>query len=204
MRVICVLRSGGDYGPDHVIRLRDQVARFSTLPFVALSDVPVPGVETIPLQYDWPGWWSKLNLFSPSLSGPLLYLDLDSAIVGDLSDMAGVGRLAIMRDVYRRDGLQSSVMFLPESDRAAIWRQWIKAPAAWMQAFRKGGDQAFLESCGLRWALWQDDLPGQVVSWKVHVRKAERRDREFGNGNLPEGARVVVFHGQPRPWSVGW
>lgn len=202
--MICCLRSGGEYGPEHVIRLRDQVAKFSSLPFFALSDVPVPGVDTIPMQHDWPGWWCKMGMFDPSISGDLLYLDLDSSVMGDLSDMANMNRLTIMRDVYRHDGLQSSVMFLPDADRATIWEQWIKSPAAWMQAFHRGGDQSFLESCGLNWSKWQDALPGQVVSYKVHVRKAQRRDREFGNGRLPDGARVVAFHGRPRPWEVGW
>jgi len=204
VRVICCLRSGGEYGPEHVIRLRDQVARVSDLPFVALSDVDVPSVETIPLRYDWPGWWCKLNLFHPELDGPLLYLDLDSAIVGGLDDMAGIGRLTIMRDVYRPGGLQSSVMFLPEADRAPIWDWWIRCPDVWMRIYHKGGDQAFLEGCRSAWAFWQEELPGQVVSFKVHVRKAVHRHREFGSGHLPAGARVVAFHGRPRPWECGW
>lgn len=203
-RVICALRSGGDYRPEHVTRLRDQVERFCGLPFVALSDCDVPGVETIPMRHDWPGWWCKMGLFDPSITGDMLYLDLDSTVTGDLGDMAGIGRLTIMRDVYRSGGLQSSVMFLPEADRPAIWAQWMASPARWMDAFRVGGDQAFLETAGADWTIWQDALPGQVVSYKAHVRKAQRRSREFGNGKLPDGARVVVFHGKPRPWNVGW
>lgn len=197
IRIVCVLRSGGEYRPEHVIRLRDQVARhLAGARFLCLADVTVPGVDCVPLYSDWPGWWAKMELFRPGLDGDLLYMDLDSAIVGDLSEMAGIGRLTIMRDVYRPAGLQSSVMFLPELDRPAVWRRFRADPARWMTRYRPGGDQAFLEKAwaGSPPALWQEQLPGQVVSWKVHVQ---------GRG-FPAGARFIAFHGRPRPWEVGW
>lgn len=205
MKVAFVLRSGGEYLPEHVSRLAMQVeAHLSGAEIVCLSDVPV-SVDRIALMTDWPGWFAKLELFAPWVKGDLLYLDLDSAIVGDLSDLAGLDRLAIMRDVYRKDGLQSSIMFLPEADRAKVWAEWVKSPEVWMQMYRKGGDQAFLERLWLgKAAIIQDELPGQVCSYKAHVRPAVRKDREFGNGAVPDGARVIAFHGLPRPWQVGW
>ncbi|MDX0572173.1 hypothetical protein GOD68_18260 [Sinorhizobium medicae] len=206
MKVFCVLRTGGEYHPAHVTRLRDQV--LSHLPaadFWCLSDVDVPGVQCLPLKYDWPGWWAKMEVFRPSIKGPVLFFDLDTSIVGDLSDIARHDRLAILRDVYRPAGLQSSMMSLPERARERIWLEWIDRPEHWMQVYRKGGDQAFLERFWTdRAARWQDELPGQVVSYKAHVRKAVRKDREFGDGSIPDGARVVVFHGLPRPWQIGW
>jgi hypothetical protein len=205
MRVAFVLRSGGEYRPEHVERLAMQVeAHLPGAEIVCLSDVPVP-VERIALVNRWPGWWSKMELFAPWVEGDLLYLDLDSAVVGDLTDMASIDRLTIMRDVYRAEGLQSSVMFLPEMDRARVWREWMRKPEVWMGMYRCGGDQAFLERLWLGKAtIWQDTLPGQVVSYKVDVRQAVRTDREFGNGTVPDGARVIAFHGKPRPWDVGW
>lgn len=197
-RLCCVLRSGGEYDRWHVMRLRDQLAdQPGGRRLLCLTDVgPIEGVETLPLERSWPGWWSKMELFRPSIDGDLLYMDLDSSIVGDLSDMASIGRTTIMRDVYRPAGLQSSVMYLAEADRGAVWRGWLADPGLWMRQHQRGGDQAFLERV---WrhrqvALWQEQLPGQVVSFKVDVR---------GRG-IPRGARFVAFHGQPRPWDVGW
>lgn len=205
LEILCVLKSEGEYKSEHVERLHRQVLKH--LPdarFRCISDVDVP-CERVPMEHPWPRWWSKQNLFSPAITGDFLYLDLDSAIVGDLSDLAGLNRLAIMRDVYRKDGLQSSIMFLPEADRAKVWAEWVKSPEVWMQMYRKGGDQAFLERLWLgKAAIIQDELPGQVVSYKAHVRPAVRKDREFGNGTVPDGARVIAFHGRPRPWDVGW
>lgn len=196
-QVYCVLRSGGDYRPEHVIRLREQV--MTHLPgadFWCLSDIEIPGVQTLPLKFDWPGWWAKMEVFRPSIKGPVLFFDLDTSIVGGLGDIAAIDRLSIMRDVYRPHGLQSSMMYLPEGARERIWLEWIDRPEHWMRIYRKGGDQAFLERFWLEKAnRWQDLLPAQIVSYKAD-RIAER--------GIPENARVVIFHGRPRPWQVGW
>jgi hypothetical protein len=198
VRVACVLRSGGDYGPDDVRRLQDGVeAHLPGARLVCLTDaegnITVP---SIPLRHDWPGWWAKMELFAPWIEGDLLYLDLDTIVTGDLSDLASLNRLAIMRDVYRTAGLQSSCMFLPEAVRAPVWEAFTARPESLMQAFSGGGDQAFLES------LWlpgpsriQDLLPGQLVSFKKDVRPL---------GRVPDNARAVIFHGLPRPRDIGW
>jgi hypothetical protein len=195
--VACVLRSGGDYDAEDVRRLHEGVkAHLPGARFVCLSDVDVP-CERIPLRHDWPGWWSKMELFAPWIEGDLLYFDLDTIIVGQLSDFSGqLNRLAIMRDVMRPDGLQSSVMFLPEAHRAAVWCAFTADPAGNMRRFSWGGDQAFLESLWLPdVARIQDLLPGQIVSYKADVRRL---------GRVPENARAVVFHGKPRPREIGW
>lgn len=197
MRVVCVLRSGGEYKPEHVIRLSDQLrTRHAQAELICLSDIDVEGVTTVPLLFDWPGWWSKMELFRPDvLSGGFLYLDLDSAIVGDVADFAAFGRLALLRDFYRPRGLGSGVMYLPEAERGSVWADWIRQPDVWMRRHRRGGDQAFLERHLLgRAARWQDVLPGQVVSYKADVQK----------GAPCTDARLVAFHGKPRPWAVGW
>jgi hypothetical protein len=92
LTVVCVLWmgefEGRHYSPDWVTRLRDQVAAWLPQPyrFVCLSNVEVPGVETIPLVTDWPGWWAKLEIFNPAndLGDRVLYLDLDVFVTGDL------------------------------------------------------------------------------------------------------------------------
>ncbi|AJY44667.1 hypothetical protein [Martelella endophytica] len=194
-RVVCVLRSGGEYGPEHVLRLQRQVSLFSQADFLCLSDCAIDGVDTLPLLFDWPGWWAKMELFRPDIAGPLFYLDLDMAITGPLADLMAIGRLAIMRDVYRPDGLQSAAMLLPEADRRPVWNAWISDPRSAMRRFRRGGDQSFLEQLWLRRAVrLQDELPGSIVSYKADVR-------ETGNIGV---ASIVAFHGKPRPWDVGW
>jgi hypothetical protein len=200
MRVVTVLKSGGDFKPLHVQALQRQVAKWApSVAFECLTDMDVPGVDCEPLaRPEWAGWWAKMNLFDPAYHGDFLYMDLDTVIVGPLDDLARVEKLTLLRDFYRdgkklKEGLQSSVMFLPEREREAVWDDFTANPALSMMLHRYGGDQKLLEMFYLnRAARWQDVLPGQFVSWKVSC-----------SAGVPPEARVVVFHGQPRPWAVG-
>lgn len=184
MTTACVLRSGGDYGPEHVQWLARQVPGL-----VCLSDVPVPGVETIQLQYDWKGWWSKLEMFGPALAGDVLMLDLDTVVL-QMPDLPT--ETTVLRDFTEPSVMGSGLMFVTAADRARVWEAWIADPVRHMREnnrWPKWGDQGFLQPLIGHCQKWQD--VAQVYSYKVHCR-----------GGLPEGAQVVCFHGKPRPWAV--
>ena len=193
--VACVLRSGGEYGPWHVAWLRDQCAKhLPGIPFVCFSDIDVP-CERVRLAYTYPGWWSKLEVFlTDRLPGDVLYLDLDTVIVGNLQPLLG-GKTTCLADFNRPSTLQSSIMYLTEFDRRCLWHEWSRDPAWHMERFKVGGDQDFVEEVLNDWRRWQDVLPGAFVSYKVDMKAK-------GLTEPPAGARVVVFHGQPRPWQV--
>lgn len=195
--MICVLRTGGEYTPSLVVRLRDSLAKHAPgRKFVCLTDTPIAGVECKFLDYDWPGWWAKMELFRPDIKGDLLFFDLDTIVVGDVTPLLGLNRLAMLRDFYRKDHLGSGLMYLPEAYRAEIWNDWCLSPARFMAECGSLGDQNFLERYWLGKAARIQDLVGeQVLSYKVHVR---------GQKHLPRDARVVCFHGKPRPWEIGW
>lgn len=140
-----------------------------------------------------------MEMFRPDVTGDFVYMDLDTVIVGPLDGLAGVNQLAMLRDAYRdgkklKEGLQSSVMVLPKNARSQIWDEFTVNPQLAMMFNRAGGDQRFLERFWLtKAARLQDLLPGQFVSWKVDCKLEQ----------VPPDARVVFFHGQPRPWVVG-
>lgn len=206
--VVCVLRSGGDFRPEHVKELFLQVVQHwpedGTSPNCAVLTDTAPelygllgdlGVVRIPLCHDYPRWWSKLELFRPDLLeklGDILYFDLDTVIVGDLGDIVQVSYLTMLADFYRPDRLASGMMFLPRRVRTAVWERWWPDAVGHMRHYR--GDQEFLQ---VAWAgkaeRWQDLLPGQVISYKAHVQR---------NRQALEAARVVCFHGRPRPWQL--
>lgn len=192
LTVACVLKSGGIYDATWVARLKAGVARHLPIErrFVCLSDVDVP-CDRIPLEHDWPGWWSKIELFK--LPGPVLYFDLDTAIVGDLTAAAEQAKwwpLITLRDFYRKDGLGSGVMAW-NGEIDFLYHGFAAAPAAHMSAHRQGGDQSFIESTvNLDWiGRWQDICPGQFVSYK-----ADGCDRI----GIPPVARVISLHGRPK------
>lgn len=193
-----VLRSGGIYTPAHVEALAKQVERW--LPgaeMSCLSDLPTEHIHNLPLKNKWPGWWSKMELFRPDIRGDILYLDLDTLIVGSMRDIAGIDRLMLLRDFYRdgvrrTEGLQSSIMYLPEPYRRNVWDFFAADPKCAMQRHVRGGDQQFLEEVWMKTAgRWQDVLPGQIVSLKVHCKEG-----------IPPTARVVCAHGRPKFWEL--
>lgn len=198
MRAALVLRSGGEYQPKHAQELAAQL-REQALDVVVLSDVDVPGVERIPLRYPtWRGWWAKMELFRPDIEGDLLAMDLDTRIVGDLSDIKARTELTLLRDFYHLRKLQSGLMYLPVAARAETWVRWHDR---YMQVFQGDGNFTHHVWNG-RARTWQDDLPDQVVSYKVHVMKDPTKSKHIGNGTVPNNARIVCFHGKPRPWAV--
>lgn len=202
LTVICVLRSGGDYGADDVRKLRDGVARNMTVPhrFACLSDVDVP-CERIPLLHNWPGWWSKIELFRPGLlDGPALYFDLDTVIVGNIDRLAALPHDFAMIDLRTADqsGIaQSGVMWLRNPPHV-VYERFCEDPAGFMRHHEKAkagtyvGDQAFInDTLGKGIAKITRDLPDMVRSYKLHCRE-----------NVPHGTSVVCFHGRPRPSEV--
>lgn len=199
--VACVLRSGGEtYGPRWVYALRRGLNEH--LPdhrFVCLTDVEsIPPMWSRPLRYKWEGWWSKLELFRPGLfeaGERVLYLDLDTLIVGDLSEIASYdGEFGMIRGFYR-DILQSGVMaFRPGPISRAIWDDWLPRPQRRMKEYRGDGEYLASRVDGEADQLL-DLYPGQIVSYKVHSREG-----------IPDGARIVCGHGDPRFSSpmAGW
>ena len=182
MIVACVLRSGGDFGPEHVQWLAKQVPGL-----VCLSDVPVPGVERIALEHDWPGWWSKMAMFGPALSGDVLMLDLDTVVLR-MPDLPA--ETTVLENWNEPGWMGSGLMFVTAEDRARVWDAWIADPAKHMREnhrWPKWGDQGFLQDYLGGANRWGDN----VRSYKVHCQ-----------GGLPEGTDIVAFHGKPRPWDV--
>jgi hypothetical protein len=192
-----VLRSGGEYKPEHVERLRRQM--FKTTPSLRLDCLTdLDGVpRSYPLEHGWPGWWSKLEICRPGFVGPLLYIDLDTTVVRDMAPLVRhTTHSIVLRDYFRNgSAVQSSFMLLTEADRRTVWQHFIREPDALMERYRRGGDQLVFERLlGKRALRWQDRYPGQVVGYKSELRKGRR---------VPgPGTRVIIYHGRPRPWDV--
>lgn len=178
------------------------------LKFICFTDSPEDiilyeqGIESRPLPGKLKGWWNKLYLFKEGHfedGDRIVYFDLDTIIVGGLDEIIKYdGEFAILRDFYRSNGLQSSVMAWEANNHlSGIWDRFLEQAMPNL----KGGDQEFIEkvfaqNADILWPdIWQDIYPEQFVSYKVDCRSA-----------FPKGAKVVIFHGEPRPHEVlnGW
>jgi hypothetical protein len=180
---LCVLRSGGDFLPEHVQRLARQVPDL-----VCLSDCHVEGVPTIHLQHDWPGWWAKMEIFRPDIRGDVFFLDLDTLVL-KLPSMPNVD--TVLTDFGDSRVIGSGLMYLTEETRAIIWQAFMKDPAKAMRSHDKwpAGDQGFILPYLRSAKRWQSCA--KVYSYKVHCKRG-----------IPEDAEIICFHGKPRPWSL--
>lgn len=207
LTIACVLRSGGDYDASWFHALKRGLHRHMTAQYRSplqplddgewtlrcLSDIDV-GPATIPLEHGWPGWWSKVEVFK--LEGLVLYLDLDTLVVGDLSRLAGYdGGLAVLSDFYQPRIIATGAMiFRAGSHTEAIYNRFRADPEGVMAANRSRSDYWYARVMERPDRL-QDLFPQAFVSFKAHARDG-----------VPEGARVVCFHGNPRPNdpAAGW
>jgi len=180
---LCVLRSGGDYKPEHVQRLAAMVPDL-----FCLSDVPVDGVPCIPLLHDWPGWWSKLEICRPDIAGDVFFLDLDTLV---LSMPAMPDRDTVLSEFGDSSAIGSGLMYLTAETRARIWQDWIRCPERQIEQHKKRGDQSYLLQRLRNADKWQ--RRAKVYSYKMHCKRG-----------IPQDAEIVCFHGKPRPWDVGF
>jgi uncharacterized Rossmann fold enzyme len=200
---ICCIRAGDQFSPAYVSNLFDMVRRNLAegfegefVCFTDQKDALDKGIKVRPLPADLPGWWSKLALFRRDLfpeGDRVIFFDLDTLITGRLDELASYdGPFAILRDFFRPNGMQSSVMAWRAGEQQEIWETYTEA--GWPM-HDPGGDQAWIErhACKGPVRFLQTLFPGMFVSYK-QIK------------GPPEKASVVVFHGRPRPHEVvtGW
>lgn len=156
-----------------------------------------PGIELRKIEAEnLTGWHNKLYLFKDGLfpvGERIVFMDLDTVITGPLDAIADYsGSFAILRDAYRPDGLQSSVMAWEAgaNNIGNIWFSYVMAGCPEVA----GGDQAWIEEHRkvLKPEILQVQFPGLFCSYK--------RDARFG---IPPGSSVIFFHGEPRPHDAG-
>lgn len=213
MIIASVLKQGKDFGPKHAQWLHKQLTGYSS---ICLTDVrEIAGINTIPLQYDWPSWWGKIELFNPNhpVIGhqDILYFDLDTVIVGDIKPLMQFNQFIMLRDFLKPHSFGSGVMFIPVAIKKQVWDAFMQSPQAIMDectTAEKWGDQGFISSVTEPKA-WQDVLPGAVLSYKGNITTPKMRGYDPAydqfhktQGKIPPNAAVVCFHGYPRPWQA--
>ena len=203
LHIVCVNK--GNYlgrGVEYVNILYDQVRRNLEAgtkgEFVVFTDREEKGYHPDIVQRLLPdtvsGWWAKIFLFKDGLfpyGDRILFFDLDTLVVGTLDDVVQYqGDFAMLRDFYRPQHMQSSVMAWRSGFGTHIWDEYLNAG---MPTHDPLGDQNWIEGLTEPDVL-QDLFPGAFVSYKVHCKPYP-----------PRGARIIVFHGKPRPHEVeGW
>lgn len=203
VNVVCI-KWGRKYPSAYVNRLFGMVRRSLSRPhrFVCLTD-DASGlrreVEARPLpEPNLKGWWHKLGLFKPKvydLSGRTLFLDLDTVVVDALDPFfESEADFQIIRDWTPADpDVNSSVFRITIGTYPQIWEIFRQDPSRVIEHYH--GDQDWIAHMIPCAPAWPD---GWVVSYKKHCETLGTE----GTSVIPQGARIVAFHGVPKPHHV--
>jgi hypothetical protein len=129
-------------------------------------------------------------------------MDLDTVVVDDLSPLLMVAKstiFTVLRDFNSHQRVIGSGLMAWGYSMGGIYEAFAggdpEAIMAQCTSPRWFGDQGFVERATDAFqtprTYWQDMAPSAVVSFKKHCA-----------GGVPAGARVVCFHGKPRPWEA--
>ncbi len=134
-----------------------------------------------------PTYGDCLQPYEYSAHAPMILMGLDTVITGDLTGLVNYASsgdvIALPRDPYDARRVCNGVALIPRGN-SHVWKHWDRQTddMTWM---RKNEHSVI-----------DDRFPGQVVSYKGHVKANGLGD-----------ARIVFFHGNEKPHelpSVAW
>jgi hypothetical protein len=165
-------------GEEYVAKLRAMVARHTRCEYEFVVLRPTGLI----------GWWNKIELFRPgALTGRILYLDLDTVVVGSLDPLfESKGILHLANWGWTKNDYGSGVMVWDAGEHEEVYSLYDKDVPS-----RFRGDQDWMTHLG----GWEALPPALCKSYRYHSKASP-----------PEGASVVCFHGTPKPHEIasGW
>lgn len=201
------------YDADSVLALRAMVARWYPLPhrFVCVTDdaTGLADVETLPLWPDFadvpsphggknPSCYRRLKLFDPAIASVLgdrfLAIDLDCVITGDLTPLIDrADEFVMYGDTNPTTHYNGSLILMTAGARAKVWQTFDPktSPRKALQARCFGSDQGWISYC----------LGGGEAKFSQADGVYSYRNELQDKNHLPKNARIVVFHGDLKPWS---
>lgn len=142
----------------------------------------------------WTGCYPKLFVHSADagLEGRVLTFDLDTIIVGDLIHFAEYdGAFTTRREPSTRGRRVTAgdLLGFEAGETHQLWENY-KAISKYVEKYN-GDEREIYKLLWKHLLYWQEELPGQLVSYKLDIRA--NRDQLLPN------ARIVSVHGRPRP-----
>ncbi|TNF61209.1 MAG: glycosyltransferase [Burkholderiales bacterium] len=217
VNVLCI-KWGRKYGPDYVNKLHSMVSRHLKRPFrfVCLTDdgsgidpaievKPIPdiGFDEFDQRKPWTfahGWLKLTSFARPlyDLEGRTLFLDLDIVIVDSLDPFfEQEGEFIVIREWDKKDGTGNTSCYLYTIGAHADALDHLKndypasiAPVRNEQEFitqylSRQGKLSYWPEAWCR-SFKRHCLQPGIMGW-------------FRQPAIPEGARIIVFHGKPNP-----
>lgn len=179
--------------------------------YTCLTDRPfIPGITTSLLPRGLWTWFSKLYCFSPlvfPMSSRVLFLDLDTCIVGDWSPLCRLplDKMATLANKWASGTYPASGMmsWRTTSDTQRIWNDFephIGKRPPYLKNIRTDEEWLWQYTRPDNWADMTDLAPGMIASYKIDIKRtmAIRVKPMKDTSNV----RVIYFHGRPRPHEV--
>lgn len=225
VNVIC-MKWGDKYGPEYVNKLYSMVKRNlkKKFRFVCFTDDPKgidKEVEIQPMpELDIPkknqgSPWRKLTVFAKNLGGlkgQTMFIDLDVVIVDSIDcffDFAGKDFTIIENWTQAGRGIGNSSVYILEIGKYSDVLDYYKKHTQEV-VDKYDNEQIYLSKYIGKIKYWPEEWcksfkchclpggPGGILNW-------------FKTPILPKGARIIVFHGNPKPedaiigqWPGSW
>jgi len=208
--------------------LRRMVAKHYQKPhrFICVTDDATgidAGIEPVPLWNDYaglpnpsfrggPSCYRRLKVFAPDIAQVLgerfVCMDLDVVITGDLQPLLDrTEDFIAWRNPNPLWPYNGSMFMLTAGARPQVWTTFdpLTSPAKSNAAGCRGSDQGWMSYVlGKGEATW--DKSDGVWSYQDEILERRSRAQMLRTGHrpkatrLPDGARVVIFHGALDPW----
>lgn len=214
-RIVICMKWGTLYPAEYVNVLYSAVKKHLPGPFrfVCLTDDAsgfVPGIESYPIpeiglehRHWYDGAWPKIGLFSHQLyglSGRALFIDLDMVILQDLTpffeqpgDLVAIDEAAWHSDTAPPSTMSS--IFAYDIGKMGYLVERLQAERD-MYVQKYTIEQTYLHGEVKDVRHWPRDW---VISFKYHLRQPVLIDRFKAPKPPPASAKILAFHGRPRP-----
>lgn len=196
---IVPLRVSAEYKPLHAKLMQHMVQRHLCYDhrFLCVTDDQTLSFG-LTLQENWPGWWCTTEMFR--VKGTCIATGLDSVIVSDITELALIAKslksneVVMLRPFGPPDKYASGIMMW-NGDLSFIYETMKRDPQKWIKRFYR--EQRFTSHVLLEKGykiIYAQDVCNGFYSYKHHIRKSNNQEV------LPEDAKMIIFHGQPRPF----
>ena len=200
--IVLVLRGGGDFHYADVCLIKSHILlkwqseeppRIILLWDKCKREILLDNMRVLPLSNDYPGWWSRMMLYSPEMEQyrPFLYVDLDTVIAKSIENIFEVVKntdyFITLEDFYQKGKLATGLAWIPQKSKkiTKIWEAWQKTGP---QPHRM---DYFLRRVVTPDAFWQD------LTDTIYDFKPNKPNNKYLT-EVPENANIICLHGKPR------
>lgn len=224
---VVTMKWGTLFGPEYVNVLHRACRANTTLPFdfICMTDdptgldadiiaLPLPDIGFTRDEWFMPGVWSKLALYKRNLfnlSGRCIFIDLDMMVLKDFDALLSYDAPFVTTDMgeswrpgqSRKNPEAGTCLFAFNfNEQEQILTSFLADKAAAKANFEN--EQHFAGHHASSMDYWPE---GWVISFKRWLRQPIGLDLFLEPKAPPADAKVLAFHGTPRPWDLirsGW